>query len=95
MIVGASHHDAAAVAVDQGPDREFFFAPTAVSELQATLGRDELDRQMATGLHGFIDASADWLSLEHPEGPEAVTTAWAELVAGNVPPTAGIVATMH
>lgn len=95
LIVGASHHNAATVDVERGPDREFFFAPTAVSELQATLGRAELDRQMATGLHGFVDASATWLGLDNPKGPEAVMAAWAELVAGTVPPSTGIVATMH
>lgn len=58
IIVGASHHDAAAVVVETGPDREFFFAPTAVSELQQEIGR-------------------------------------AELVAGKVPPTTGVVASMH
>lgn len=93
IIVGTSHHDAPPVDVSAGPAREFFFAPTAVQEVRAASGQ-EADVRMAEALHAFVEFSRSWLELDHPSGPGAVEQAWADLVAGSVPPTTGIVASM-
>ncbi len=95
VFVGKSHHDADEVPVEGGPEVEFFFAPTEVSHRIRAWGQDGYDERTTRALHDFVADSRRWLDVERRDGPEAVRDAWADLVAGRVPPSVGIVASLH
>jgi hypothetical protein len=95
MMVGKSHHDAVAepgVADMPGPPPQFFFAPTDVERRIAAWGADEYRRRTSDAVAEFIDASRSWLTIEHRNGPEGVSSAWADIHAGTVAPSVGLVA---
>ncbi|WP_420453394.1 DUF2855 family protein [Ilumatobacter sp.] len=96
MTVGRSHHDArpAGDLEMEGPEPQLFFAPSEVGRRQDEWGREEYARRCAEALADFVDASSDWLRVEHRVGPEAARTGWADVHAGDVTPDVGIVATM-
>lgn len=98
MMVGRSHHDAVAepgVAEMPGPPPQFFFAPTDVERRIAAWGPDEYRRCTTAAVADFIDASRSWLTIEHRNGPAGVSSAWADIHAGTVAPSTGLVASYH
>jgi hypothetical protein len=92
MIVGKSHHEAPPVALVGGPQPEMFFAPTAMSVIaeQGDSAADELKDALAK----FLTDSRRWLSVEPRVGAAQVSAAWAELYAGTVAPSVGVIASL-
>lgn len=94
MTVGRSHYDAEPSTDTElaGPAPQLFFAPTEVGRRTEQWGRDEYGRRCADAIAGFATASHDWLDVEHRTGPDGAQRAWADVFAGSVPPSIGLVA---
>ncbi len=94
MTVGRSHHDAeASTEIEMaGPAPQLFFAPSEVSRRSEQWGREEYGRRCADAIAGFATASHAWLTVEHRTGAEGAQGAWADVHAGSVAPSVGLVA---
>lgn len=95
MVVGKSHHDAAPAEVSGGPAPELFFAPSEVERQIALVGADGFRTAIAEGATAFVEDSRRWLEVERHRGPEAFAAAWARALSGEVPPSVGVVASLH
>lgn len=95
LIVGRSHHDAPPADVVGGPAPEFFFAPTEVERLLTEWGPAEYRSRTAAALGEFVDASRDWLTIDRREGPDEAEQAWADVYAGRIAPSVGVVVSLH
>jgi hypothetical protein len=95
MMVGKSHHDAAPTGPVSGPAPQFFFAPSDVERRVAAWGPAEYQRRTTEAVREFVDASRQWLRIEHrfgdPAGPDGAQSAWADTYAGRVTPDVGLV----
>lgn len=73
-----------------GPKPEFFFVPTYAAE------RLKADPQLGPGmvrdLRAFYPASHAFVTQKRVNGADAISAAWSHLVAGDVPPRDGLVA---
>ncbi len=88
--IGATHWDQTSHRVDiPDPKPQFFFAPSQLSKRGKEWGREELNNRLETALNTFIEGSNVWLRIEHSRGADAVSNAYAQLVAGNMPPEIG------
>ena len=94
MTVGRSHHDAAPPtdAALPGPDPQLFFAPSEVGRRQEEWGRADYAHRCAAAIGEFVDGSHSWMSVEHRIGPDAAEAAWADVYAGAVDPSVGMIA---
>jgi NADPH:quinone reductase-like Zn-dependent oxidoreductase len=94
MTVGRSHHDAPPAAASEmsGPEPQLFFAPSEVSRRQEQWGRSDYAQRCAGALAEFVAGSHDWMRVEHRIGPDATQAAWADVYAGAVAPSVGVVA---
>ncbi|MEO8835421.1 MAG: DUF2855 family protein [Caldimonas sp.] len=76
-----------------GPRPTLFFAPAQAKKRATEWGGAELQRRIAASWHGFLttvsSAQAPWLTVVAGEGREAVTSTWAALLDGTVPPAEG------
>lgn len=95
MVIGKSHHDAPFVEVSAGPTPEMFFAPTEVARREHEWGHDAYRERLATAMREFIDASAEWLTVQHTYGPDGTASTWDDVHGGRVPPNVGRIATMQ
>jgi hypothetical protein len=96
MVVGRTHHDAPPATPSAGPTPQMFFAPTALSEMGANgvdVGSFQAD--MADALHGFVERSSDWLSVEHRYGPDAAGATWRAVHDGQIHPSTGCIVSLH
>ncbi len=94
MAIGRSHHDAPRVPVAGPVQPQFFFAPRQASKRIAQWGAAEFSARVAVGLEQFVGQSRNWLSIETVLGPESVQHAWEQLLAGQVDPSRGLVASL-
>lgn len=95
MTVGRSHHDAEAPADAgdmAGPTPQMFFAPSEVGRRIEQWGREEYGRKCADAIAVFAAASHAWLDVEQRTGVEGATSAWADVYAGAIAPSTGVVA---
>ena len=83
--IGATHWDQNG-SLDEipGPKPAFFFAPTQLAKRGKEWGRDVLNTRMNSALEEFIADSSRWMKVAESHGPEAVATAYDELVSGNI-----------
>nr|MDT0662852.1 DUF2855 family protein [Micromonospora sp. DSM 115978] len=68
---------------------ELFFAPVQMGKRRREWGRDELDRRFAEAWRRFADRVAGWLDVRVDTGPTGLREAWADVLAGRVPPRVG------
>jgi hypothetical protein len=92
--VGGTHVEQLGGAKDlPGPRATLFFAPAQASKRQADWGAAELGRKLVTGWQGFAakvsNAHAPWLVVAHHTGPQAVQSAYAQVLAGRGDPRHG------
>lgn len=95
MTVGRSHHDAPPpdqAAELPGPTPTLFFAPTAAKRGIVQWGTEGYARRSAEALRDFVDASRSWLTVDRRTGADGVQSAWADVYAGSVAPSVGVVA---
>lgn len=73
-----------------GPAPRLFFAPEHARQRAEAWGVGELNRRVGTALRGFA-AAAPWLEVDIRTGAEGLASAWAELLAGTVAPSRGLI----
>ncbi len=96
MSIGASHWRADRASDDlPGPKPTFFFAPTQAGKRLQEWGPEGYARRIAVALKRFVEASGSWLDVEHAHGPDAVAAIYQRLLAGEVPPRLGQIASLH
>jgi hypothetical protein len=69
-----------------GPRPEFFFAPDRVTKRRQDWGREGLDKRVSEAWRPFVEWTAGWLEVAHSNGPEAVRSAYLELLDGRIDP---------
>jgi len=91
MLVGATHWDLprAPAAELPGPEPSFFFAPDQIIKRTKEWGRTGLDDRANEAWRHFAEFSDGWIEIRHGSGPDAVQSAYLELVDGRSDPTVG------
>ncbi len=91
MMVGATHWDLprAPDAELPGPAPSFFFAPEQISKRSKEWGRAGLDDRATAAWRHFAEFSDGWIDIRHGFGPDAVKSAYLELVHGRSDPAVG------
>ncbi|CAN5910779.1 DUF2855 family protein [soil metagenome] len=95
MVIGNSHQDTSSLDITAGPAPQLFFAPTAVSRLAETWGREDYERRTTAALARFVTGSEQWLVVERTTGVAAAEATWHEVVAGSVPAHVGRIVSLH
>jgi Protein of unknown function (DUF2855) len=93
MLVGATHWDlpGAPAAELPGPVPSFFFAPDQIGKRTKEWGRAGLDDRATDAWRHFAEFSDGWIQIRHGSGPDAVQSAYLELVEGRSDPAVGYV----
>jgi hypothetical protein len=93
MLVGATHWDLprAPAAELPGPAPSFFFAPDQIGKRTKEWGRAGLDDRATDAWRHFAEFSDGWIQIRHGSGPDAVQSAYLELVEGRSDPAVGYV----
>jgi len=68
---------------------EVFFAPAQMRKRTVDWGRDGLDRRFADAWRRFATAVTGWVDIRVGHGPDALRSAWLEVLAGRTPPRVG------
>ncbi len=87
-VVGATHHDRMGAVPEglSGPRPTFFFAPDRVSKRSTDWGAAELERRMAAAWLPYVQWTGGWLKIAHGRGPDALETAYLDLLDGRIDP---------
>ncbi len=87
-VVGATHHDRMGQVPDSlpGPRPTFFFAPDRVTKRAADWGADGLQRRMADAWRPYVAWACSWLEVIHGHGPDALQSAYLDLLDGRIDP---------
>jgi hypothetical protein len=88
-VVGATHHDRMGAVPDSlaGPRPTFFFAPDRVTKRTADWGREGLEQRLAQAWRPYVDWTSGWLEVVHGRGPEALESAYLDLLDGRIDPS--------
>jgi hypothetical protein len=88
-VVGATHHDQMAALPDSlaGPRPVFFFAPDQAGKRTKEWGRAGLEQRIADAWDPYVEWTAGWLEVIHEEGPEALQSAYLDLLDGRIDPS--------
>jgi len=97
MLVGATHWDLprAPAAELPGPAPSFFFAPDQIIKRTKEWGRTGLDDRANEAWRHFAEFSDGWIDIRHGSGPDAVQSAYLELVDGRSDPAVGHVLSLR
>jgi len=87
-VVGATHHDRMGDVPESlpGPPPTFFFAPDRLAKRTKEWGRDGLERRIAQAWQPFLEWTGGWLQVIHGSGPEALESAYLDLLDGRIDP---------
>ena len=98
-FVGATHLDASAFAappaLDHGPQPEPVSANALLRERVRATGQDRLDADVARAWARYVTWSGSWLTVRRAGGPEAVRSAFLDVLGGRVAPNEAHVLSMH
>ena len=88
MIVGLTHWEDRVGSVDPmpGPDQTFFFAPSQIEKRHGDWGAGVVESKLAEAWGPFIRKVSDWVSIDHAQGPDAVSDVYVETLEGNTSP---------
>ncbi|MEP5815697.1 MAG: DUF2855 family protein [Parasphingorhabdus sp.] len=90
-LVGATHVEERGNADDLvGPKPELFFAPTAAESLMGKIGPTEFRARVDAEFAIFVKNASDYLHVENLEGPEALQSAYLQMLANEVTPSRGL-----
>jgi hypothetical protein len=67
----------------------FFFAPVQMRKRSQDWGREGLDQRFGQAWRRFVDVAAGWVDVHIGHGPQALRSAWSEVLAGRTPPNVG------
>lgn len=87
-VVGATHHDQMGAVPDglPGPRPTFFFAPDRVTKRSAEWGADGLQGRLAASWKPYVSWVEGWLEVVQGTGPEALESAYRDLLDGRIDP---------
>jgi NADPH:quinone reductase-like Zn-dependent oxidoreductase len=87
-VVGATHHDRMGQVPDglPGPRPTFFFAPDRVTKRAGDWGADGLQQRMADAWRPYVAWACGWLEVVHGHGPDALQSAYLDLLDGRIDP---------
>jgi len=66
-----------------------------VERLLAEWGPAEYRSRAAAALGAFVDGSRDWLTIDRRDGAAEGEQAWADVYAGRIAPSVGVVVSLH
>ena len=90
--VGLSHRDTErAKSPVPGVKPIFFFAPDRLRKRAKDWGREGIEPRVTEQWRGFVSDARTWLSVQRGTGVDAVQAAYAQALAGQVPPNIGLV----
>jgi hypothetical protein len=93
--VGATHWDEMQGGGElPGPRPTLFFAPDQITKRRADWGPGGLEERFATAWDGFTASVAGWLEVVEVRGPDAVTTAYLDVLEGRCPPAHGLICSL-
>jgi hypothetical protein len=95
MVIGMSHHDAPRGGVSAGPEPVLFFAPAEIQKRAEEWGAERYGELLASALGEFVAGSRGWLAIERCHGPDAAARAYRDLFAGSIPPSKGLIVSLH
>lgn len=92
--IGGTHVDQLGGAKDlPGPRATLFFAPAQVKKRQGDWGPAELGKRLVQAWRAFSakagNDNAPWLEVRHHQGPKAVSSVYAHVLAGRSDPRQG------
>jgi hypothetical protein len=92
--IGGTHVDQLGGARDlPGPRPTLFFAPAQIKKRSGEWGADVLGQRLLQAWQAFLGAASNpavpWLVVKHHRGPQAVTAAYADVLAGRGDPRLG------
>lgn len=90
-VVGDTHWDVLAADLTQGPEPQYFFAPTVIAERVAEWGSAGFEARLGAAWAAFA-GSLGWLEVRRVDGTQAVIEGWTALVEGRIDPRHGLVA---
>jgi Protein of unknown function (DUF2855) len=95
-VVGMTHHDEMGEVPDDlpGPRPEFFFAPTWADRRRRDWGGAGLAQRIGEAWRPYVEWTGGWLQLTRESGPEALETAYRDLLEGRIDPASGHVLTL-
>jgi hypothetical protein len=87
-VVGATHHDRMGLVPDSlpGPRPSFFFAPDRVVKRTSDWGREGFEQRLADAWRPYVQWTAGWLEVIHAVGPDALQSAYLDLLDGRIDP---------
>jgi len=89
VIVGVTHQETAGADALSNPRTTVFFAPDQMRKRAGDWGRDGLDQRLADAWSEFVPHAREWVDVVVGQGPDALKTAWLEVLAGTAPPRTG------
>lgn len=94
--VGQTHYDEQGENADlPGPTPEYFSAPVHFEERTKEISVEELMAMPVESYAEFRKFCDSWLTMDHHNGPDAVTAAFAQVLAGKADPAKGQIVSMH
>jgi hypothetical protein len=90
VIVGGTHWDQPPVPGDlAGPAPSFFFAPDHIRTRTRQSGRGGFESDLGAAWTRFVGWTADWLTVIHDDGPEAVERVYLDQLDGRTDASTG------
>jgi len=95
-VVGATHHDQMGAVPESlpGPRPTFFFAPDRATKRSADWGGRGLEERLAGAWRPYVKWTEGWLQVIHGEGPQALESAYLDLLDGRIDPATAHVLTL-
>jgi NADPH:quinone reductase-like Zn-dependent oxidoreductase len=90
-VVGMTHHEEMGAVPDDlpGPRPEFFFAPTHAAKRAAEWGGEGLAHRVGEAWRPYVEWTTGWLEVARGSGPDALRSAYLEVLEGRSDPRAG------
>lgn len=94
LIVGATHWEASQESFGAAARTKLFFAPDVMKASIAASGAATFEARFLDAWHAVLAWTPQWLSLDRRTGAAALAGAYADLLAGAVPPESGLYVTL-
>jgi hypothetical protein len=78
-----------------GGDAEFFFLPTWMEKRREEWGPSEFGKRYGDAWDAFLPSVNDWMKVVTREGPEAVESAYRDMLEGKVAPEEGLILSLN
>jgi hypothetical protein len=95
--VGATHWESAQIGGNQslpGPKPAMFFAPSQIQKRAKEWGPAGMAERTAAAWKPFVEVAQGWISVRRSAGPEAVATAYREVLDNRARPSDGLILTL-